>query len=52
MPSLNKVTLMGHLGKAPDIRTFQSGDKVANFTMATSEHWKDKATGKRPSGTV
>ncbi|HBH26543.1 MAG TPA: single-stranded DNA-binding protein [Rhodospirillaceae bacterium] len=51
MPSLNKVTLMGHLGKAPDIRTFQSGDKVANFTMATSEHWKDKATGERKEKT-
>jgi single-stranded DNA-binding protein len=40
MPSLNKVTLMGHLGKAPDIRTFQSGDKVASRgRIATQRRW-------------
>ena len=45
--NLNKVTLIGRLGKDPEIRFFQDGTKVANFTMATSESWKDKATDER-----
>ena len=45
--SVNKVILVGNLGADPDIRTMQSGDKVANLSIATSESWKDKATGER-----
>jgi single-strand DNA-binding protein len=48
---LNKVTLIGNLGKDPEIRTMQSGDKVANFSLATSERWKDKTTGERKEKT-
>lgn len=46
MSSLNEVNLIGHLGKDPEIRTMQSGDKVANFSVATSEKWKDKNSGE------
>lgn len=46
MASLNQVQLIGHLGADPEIRTFQSGDKVANLRLATSEKWKDKSTGE------
>jgi single-strand DNA-binding protein len=45
--SLNKVTLIGHLGRDPEIRTTQGGDKVANLSVATSESWKDKNSGDR-----
>ncbi len=44
--SVNKVILVGNLGKDPEIRTMQSGDRVANLSVATSEKWKDKATGE------
>lgn len=47
MASLNKVQLIGNLGADPDIRTMGSGDKVANFRIATTEKWKDKASGER-----
>lgn len=46
MSSLNKATIIGRLGNDPDIRTTQSGDKVANLSIATSERWKDKNTGE------
>lgn len=49
--SLNKATLIGNLGKDPEIRSFQNGGKVANLTIATSESWKDKATGERKQRT-
>jgi single-strand DNA-binding protein len=49
--SVNKVILVGNLGKDPEIRSFQSGDRVANFSIATSESWKDKATGERKEKT-
>lgn len=49
--SLNKVTLIGHLGADPEVRSFQSGDKVANLRLATSETWKDKQTGERKEKT-
>jgi len=49
--SVNKVILIGNLGKDPEARTFQSGDKVVNFTIATSESWKDKASGERKERT-
>lgn len=45
--SVNRVILVGNLGAAPDIRTMQSGDEVANLSVATSESWKDKNTGER-----
>ena len=48
---VNKVTLLGNVGKDPEIRSFQNGRKVANFTLATSEAWKDKATGEKMSKT-
>lgn len=51
MGSLNRVTLIGNLGAAPEIRTMQSGDKVCNLALATSESWKDKNTGERKEKT-
>jgi single-strand DNA-binding protein len=47
MASLNKVMLIGNLGADPEIRSFQNGGKVANLRIATSESWKDKATGEK-----
>lgn len=47
MASLNKVMLIGNLGKDPEIRAMQSGSEIANFTIATSESWKDKNTGEK-----
>ncbi len=45
--SLNRVQLIGHLGRDPDIRSTQSGKKVATFSVATSEQWTDKATNEK-----
>ena len=45
--SVNKVILLGNLGKDPKVSTMTSGDKVVSFTLATSENWKDKNTGER-----
>lgn len=45
--SVNKVILVGNLGADPDVRTMQSGDKVVNLSIATSESWKDKSSGER-----
>ncbi len=45
--SLNKVQLIGKLGKDPEVRSFQNGGKVANLSIATSQGWKDKATGEK-----
>lgn len=45
--SVNKVFLVGNLGKDPEIRTTQQGKRIANLTLATSEVWKDKQTGER-----
>lgn len=47
MSSINKITLLGRVGKEPEVRAMQSGDKVANFSIATSESWKDKSTGEK-----
>jgi single-strand DNA-binding protein len=49
--SLNKVQLIGHLGKDPEIRSFQNGGRAATFSLATSESWKDKDTGERKERT-
>jgi single-strand DNA-binding protein len=46
MQSINKVTLIGNITADPQIRTIQNGQKVAGFTVATSERWKDKTTGE------
>ena len=47
MASLNKIILIGNLGRDPEIKAFQNGDKIANFSMATSEKWTDKATQEK-----
>ena len=49
--SVNKVTLVGRVGKDPEIRTTQNGGKIANISIATSEYWKDKSTGERKEKT-
>jgi single-strand DNA-binding protein len=49
--SVNKATLIGHLGKDPEIRSFQDGGRVAHFSIATSESWKDKESGERKERT-
>ena len=46
MASINKVILIGNLGKDPELKFLQSGQPVANFPIATSEKWKDKSTGE------
>lgn len=45
--SLNKVMLIGNLGRDPEVRSFQNGGKVCNLRIATSETWKDRNTGER-----
>ena len=45
--SVNKVILVGNLGRDPEIRTTQDGKEIANITLATSESWKDRNTGER-----
>lgn len=49
--SVNKVILIGNLGNDPDIRNMQTGSRVANLSIATSESWKDKNTGERKERT-
>jgi len=44
--SVNKVILVGNLGRDPEVRTFQNGGKVCNLRIATSDKWRDKATGE------
>ena len=51
MSSLNKVTLIGNLGKDPEIRTTGDGKEIANFSIATRETWKDKTTGEKKDKT-
>lgn len=46
MASVNKVILVGALGRDPELRTFPNGDQVANVSIATSEKWRDKNTGE------
>lgn len=45
--SVNKVIIIGNLGRDPEVRTFQNGGRVCNLRIATSETWKDKSTGER-----
>jgi single-strand DNA-binding protein len=49
--SVNKVILIGNLGKDPEVRSMQNGGKVANLSIATSESWKDKSTGEKKEKT-
>ena len=49
--SVNKVIIVGNLGRDPEVRTFQNGGKVCNLRIATSETWRDKATGERKEKT-
>jgi len=51
MASLNKVQLIGHLGKDPETRYMPNGDQVTNITVATSEQWTDKATNEKREAT-
>lgn len=45
--SVNKVTILGNLGRDPEVRTFQNGGKICNLRVATSETWRDKQSGER-----
>ncbi len=49
--SVNKVILIGNLGKDPEVRNAQNGSKIVTFTLATSESWNDKASGERKERT-
>lgn len=49
--SVNKVILVGNLGNEPEVRYMQSGDKVVNLSIATSERWSDKQSGERKEKT-
>jgi len=49
--SVNKVIIVGNLGRDPEVRSFQNGGKVVNLRIATSETWRDKATGERKEKT-
>lgn len=49
--SVNKVILIGNLGKDPEVRSMSNGNKIVSFSVATSESWKDKATGERKEKT-
>lgn len=51
MASVNKVIIVGNLGRDPEVRSFQNGGKVCNLRIATSETWKDKQTGERKERT-
>lgn len=51
MSSVNKAIIVGNLGADPEIKSFQNGGRIANMRIATSESWKDKATGERKERT-
>jgi single-strand DNA-binding protein len=51
MASVNKVIIVGNLGRDPAMRTFPSGDRVANVTIATTDRWKDKQTSEMKEAT-
>ena len=51
MANVNKVTVMGVLGRDPETKTFPNGGSITTFSVATSEHWKDKVTGERKEAT-
>lgn len=49
--SVNKVIIVGNLGRDPEVRTFQNGGRVCSLNVATSESWKDKTTGEKKERT-
>ena len=51
MASVNKVIVVGNLGRDPEMRSFPSGDQVANITVATTDKWKDKQSGEMKEAT-
>lgn len=51
MASVNKVIILGHLGRDPEVRTFQNGGKICTLRLATSETWKDRNSGERKERT-
>lgn len=51
MASVNKVIIVGNLGKDPEVRYSQSGDAITGITVATTDKWKDKATGEQKEAT-
>jgi single-strand DNA-binding protein len=51
MASVNKVILVGNLGRDPEVRSFATGGRVCNLSLATSETWKDKSSGERKERT-
>ena len=51
MANLNRVTVMGVLGRDPETKQFPNGGSVTTFSVATTEFWKDKATGERKEAT-
>lgn len=51
MSSVNKVILIGNLGADPEVKSFQSGGKIANIRIATSKRWKDRQTGEAKEAT-
>jgi single-strand DNA-binding protein len=51
MASVNKVILVGNLGRDPEVRTFSNGDRVANVTIATTDKWKDKQSNEMREST-
>ncbi len=51
MANVNKVTVMGVLGRDPETKNFPNGGSMTTFSVATTEFWKDKATGERKSAT-
>jgi single-strand DNA-binding protein len=51
MSGFNKAIICGRLGRDPEVRTLQSGSRIANFSLATSEQWRDKSSGERKEKT-
>lgn len=51
MASVNKVILVGNLGRDPEVRAFPSGDRIATFSLATTDKWKDKTSGEAKEST-
>lgn len=51
MASVNKVVIIGNLGKDPEMRSFPNGDQIANITVATTDKWKDKQSGEMKENT-
>ena len=51
MAGLNRATIIGNVGRDPEVRSTQAGQRIANFTVATSEQWRDKASGEKKERT-